>query len=817
MTMPLDTSALEALAAAAPERFVHESDGRWRCPPGERAAAAHRLGYRVRSRREVDWTLLANLDFLADFFAGQCPDPAAPAIAALVAAVRQEPGITLRDVLSLANDKGLAADMVYALLVDRHLVVDLKAQRLSAPESVVVFGDAEAQVAWHLQQRRAGLCPSLPLGASELPVGSIMQWDQRQWTLVQRSETFAVLHDEHGAALALDLDKLAALLRSGELELSDGRRPLSADGRRRLFEASPADLATANRRLAIVADTLSGNDATTHTVPTSTRNDWVRRWKHAEQAHGWGYIGLLPGRRGNRTQRHLADAVIAAMQEVADGVYWTSPGGARSGHGGRLGRAASVLAAYGVLARTCTERGLECPSYRTWRRFLKVGATTERTARRHGPRVAYQQADFAWELEFTVARHGERPWQVCHVDHTPLDVHLVHSQTGRPMGRPYATFLTDAFSRRLLAVSLTYDEPSYRSCYLVLLECVRRWSRLPDVIVVDGGSEFRSLSFETVAAACGMTIRQRPVAAARHGSVIERLFGTSNTRFVHSLIGTTAIAPKPRQRTRRHDPARLAVWTLADLDEALRTWAYEVFDAADHPSLGHSPRSAWLQAVDRVGARQAGVRSVSLEDFRLLAMPSTPKGTATVTHQGLQVNSLLYQGLAIRDRSLRGHAVPVRLDPWDAGTIYAYVHGVWEPCTSTYYAIFQGHSWKEIGVLTQELNQQRRRGEHQRRVSARQLAEFLLGIWEREGAYAERVRHQRDRDLEMTSLRAAGVPSGTHRPIAAQSTEVARQMPDEDARSAEGDTRGLHGIGREHPQPPLRLDRSRLSALPAYR
>jgi hypothetical protein len=154
-----------------------------------------------------------------------------------------------------------------------------------------------------------------------------------------------------------------------------------------------------------------------------------------------------------------------------------------------------------------------------------------------------------------------------------------------------------------------------------------------------------------------------------------------------------------------------------------------------------------------VGTRQAGARSVSLEEFRLLAMPSTPKGTATVTRQGLQVNSLLYQGLAIRDRGLRGHAVPIRLDPWDAGTIYAYVHGVWEPCTSTYYAIFQGHSWKEIGLLTHELSRQQRQGEAQRRASARRLADFLLGIWERQGAYAERVRHQRERDQELAIVR----------------------------------------------------------------
>jgi hypothetical protein len=208
-----------------------------------------------------------------------------------------------------------------------------------------------------LQQQRAGLCPSLPLQAAEVPIGSVVEWDQRPWTLVQRSASVAVLHDEHGVALALELDKLAALLRSGEVELSAAHRALTAEGRRRLLEASPTDLATANRRPAVVAEALSGNAATTDTVPTSTRNSWLRRWKHAEQAHGWGYVGLLPGRRGNRTQRHLADGVLAAMQEVADGVYWTAPGGAKPARG----RAASILAAYGVLARTCSDRGLECP------------------------------------------------------------------------------------------------------------------------------------------------------------------------------------------------------------------------------------------------------------------------------------------------------------------------------------------------------------------------------------------------------------------------------------------------------------------------
>ena len=238
-----------------------------------------------------------------------------------------------------------------------------------------------------------------------------------------------------------------------------------------------------------------------------------------------------------------------------------------------------------------------------------------------------------------------------------------------------------------------------------------------------------------------------------------------------------------------------------------------MYDTAEHPALGQSPRAAWLTALERVGTRQAGVHALTLEDFRLLAMPSTPKGTATVTHQGLQVNSLLYQGLAIRDRSLRGHAVPVRLDPWDAGTIYAYVHGVWEPCTSIYYSIFQGHSWKEIGLLTQELNRQRRKGEEQRRVSAGRLADFLLGIWERERTHAERLRQQRERDQEMANIRTARtLGEAAHlAPVAVQGTPNVADAPSRPEASREALP------PRPQAKRPVQFDRSRLSALPVYR
>src|SRR6202035_1147849 len=76
----------------------------------------------------------------------------------------------------------------------------------------------------------------------------------------------------------------------------------------------------------------------------------------------------------------------------------------------------------------------------------------------------------------------------------------VCTSMGRVLGRPWATFATDAYSRRLLGCYLTFDPPSYRSCMMVLRACVRRHQRFPQSIVVDGGPEFQSTYFESLVA-----------------------------------------------------------------------------------------------------------------------------------------------------------------------------------------------------------------------------------------------------------------------------------------------------------------------------
>ena len=59
---------------------------------------------------------------------------------------------------------------------------------------------------------------------------------------------------------------------------------------------------------------------------------------------------------------------------------------------------------------------------------------------------------FTLELELTTPRHGDRHFEIGHVDHTELDLEMICSRTVRNLGRPWLTLLVEAFSRRILAV-----------------------------------------------------------------------------------------------------------------------------------------------------------------------------------------------------------------------------------------------------------------------------------------------------------------------------------------------------------------------------
>lgn len=133
---------------------------------------------------------------------------------------------------------------------------------------------------------------------------------------------------------------------------------------------------------------------------------------------------------------------------------------------------------------------------------------------------------------------------------------------------------------------LPVTDPAFRGLRI----CVQRCGRFPQAVVVDGGKEFHSVYFDTLLARYHCTKKTRPGAKPRFGSVIERLFGTSNTEFVFNLLGNTQAAKQVRLLTKATDPHGQAVWTLADLSSYLSEWAYQIYDQDEHEALGMTPR-----------------------------------------------------------------------------------------------------------------------------------------------------------------------------------------------------------------------------------
>src|SRR5207237_4401799 len=158
---------------------------------------------------------------------------------------------------------------------------------------------------------------------------------------------------------------------------------------------------------------------------------------------------------------------------------------------------------------------------------------------------AYASQPFFYSLDQTTPRHGERPFALAHLDHTELDLVLVSSITAKPLARPWATFMTDAYSRRVLACYVTFDPPSYRSAMMAFRLCVQRYGRLPQELVVDQGPEFGSVYFQSLLTRCLVTHLDRPPPQPRFGSVVERLFGTTTTPLLTEPRATTQASKQP--------------------------------------------------------------------------------------------------------------------------------------------------------------------------------------------------------------------------------------------------------------------------------
>ncbi len=641
------------LMVTHPGRYERDDSGTWRCPPGEAAAKSLGLSYRVRSSAELHPGYIRNLVFLEDYFF-ECA-VSYEALTQILEAVEATPGITLAALR--AQYPQLRVDDVYALIARNRLHADLYTTWLKDHQHLPLYLDrpiAEAYALLRTHQSSAPFGPMASAHLTTLQANAPLDWDGKRWTLLNLGETTTTLLPEEGTLIHLETPVFLHLVDTHAIHVRDTSQSpalaLSAEVHRLLIEAGEEAIEVANQRYRLVEAYQNKRREVYAGTPTRTIRDWFAHFRDAEATYGYGYIGLLPktAARGNRTPK-ATEASRRFLDEAIEQWY------ARP----KQQKAREVFVAY---QRTCLEHQVQPVTERTFYRHLKKASNPALTEKRKGAKAAYQESTWHWELERTTPRHGDRPWEIAHIDHTQLDIELL-SSLGKPLGRPWATFLVDAYSRRLVAVYLTFDPPSYRSVMMVLRVCVRRLGRLPQMLVVDGGKEFRSRYFEALLNSYACHKKYRPWAKPRYGSVIERLFGTTNTGFVFNLLGNTQASKTARQMTKAVNPKQQAVWQLPDLYDFLCEWAYEIYDQQTHPALGQSPREAWESGLDLAGQREH--RRIHYDDvFRILTLPGSPRETALVyRNHGIQFHYLLYWNEVLASPSVVGTKVPLRYDP----------------------------------------------------------------------------------------------------------------------------------------------------------
>jgi transposase InsO family protein len=723
------------LSEQNPNRYYKDEEGNWRCPPGEAYAEQFGFYYRVRTTKDINWTFQRNIQFLEDYLRVDAHPVSDASRSAIFETVSIVPSITLQELYFRVE--GVATrDDVHMLIAAEEIFVDLSAAPLPEPGRVHVFSEKEVAIAYSHATETSATSAADNLRFIDLAQTTKVIWDGHVWDVLNAGETMVGLLSDNETFKEVPISVFEELVKRGKITgvptSSDGPT-LHPEARERLFKASKSDLQEANRRTEILLAYRRGESLKDYTVSERTLQRWEAIRREAEAKYSCGFIGLIPQPKPANRRVRLDQATILFLNEFIEKDFESL-------------KQKKKYEVYAAFLRACEKDAVIPASYKTFCRAIKHRSRYEQVLKRQGRRAAYLHKPFFWTLDQTTPRHGDRPFEIVHIDHTEVDQEFLCSHTDRNLGRAWATIMTDAYSRRFLATYVTFDPPSYRSCMMIARECVRRYGRLPQTVVVDGGLEFGSTYFETLLARYECTKKTRPPAESRFGSVCERLFGTLNTRFIHNLQGNTQIMQNVRQVTKAVNPKNQAIWTLDRFYARFNEFIYEVYDTTSHPALGCTPREMFA-----LGMRQGGIRSHRLitynEDFLMFTLPTTSKGTAKVSPgQGVKINNLYYWSESFRDPQIELSSVEVRFDPFDAGTAYAFVHGVWVRCYSQYHSIFQNRSEREIRFATEELRRRRKLHSQQFNVTAKKLAEFLESVEAEEMLLMQRLRDRESQD-----------------------------------------------------------------------
>jgi putative transposase len=645
---------LPRLAEKAPYRYVQDSSGQWSAPLIEDALANMGIRYRLMTDALLPRTRVENYLHLADYFGNAVEPCPLDVFQRIREALAVEGSWSLHDLLNEPHN--FSADHLNKAIADRLVVTNLDEEALSEPRRFRLYRD-ETLRKFMNSGHVISEFPGQSAFVVDIAPGAVFRYESQELTISLVGESEVVFTTSDGSTRTLNNEWLLAAIEEKRVVAVRCPTPQATN----FSHYSKEELDTALQRQVW----LQGSGRVDKCSERTLRR-WRARQVEAASSGANEVLALVPDTRsrGNRVPR--LDSDQHAMLEENYTVHWVNNKGK------------NFTACYRELKVACAQAGITCPSYPTLIKFIKCRKNDGETRAREGKRMAYQTGQFVDRLYVDTPVHGSRPFQYVHIDHTQLDIEVISSKTGKSLGRPWLSFAVDAWSRRIVGMHLDFQPPSSVSVMMVLRDMVKQYGRLPEFLLCDNGPDFRASGLAQFMQRMRGHLRFRPASQPRHGTVMERMFGTVNTQYIHNLAGNTKVTKNVRMTTGKHMPVNFAEWTLENLHYGIRYWATVFYDQEPHPALHCSPREAFQRGLKESGSRPQ--RQILFnEDFLIATCPVAARGgiRAVNSQSGVKVNDLHYWHPDFSKPSNSRISIQARYDPWDASSIYVYLDKKW--------------------------------------------------------------------------------------------------------------------------------------------
>lgn len=308
----------------------------------------------------------------------------------------------------------------------------------------------------------------------------------------------------------------------------------------------------------------------------------------------------------------------------------------------------------------------------TLRRLIEEISPYDRCSARYG--VAYARNRWSYSLGGVDAPRVLARYEI---DHTIVDIVVVHDLTGLPLGRPTITVVVDAFSGYIASFFISFWSPGLATALAAFKLAIRpkdlltghaelrhRWLALgiPDLMVVDNGLEFHSRHFHAAAMHLAIDVLHCAVRQPWLKPMVERTIGT--------LTGFLPDAGRVEKRLTNYIPERPEKSACITFGALCMGLLKTVVDA--HPFEINERRLD--RAYDLYGeglSRQLAPRlPSSLEELDIIM--ATGK-ELTIGNEGVVYNYLRYNSRELQDIRRRvglKFRTAIKINPED-------IHHIW--------------------------------------------------------------------------------------------------------------------------------------------